>query len=539
MKIGYVPPKGAFVSIDYERHLTAAALSPRHELRTYPAEYSFAAPARRRELLREWVSGCEAFIGTLDVDVLEARREIDRCIPWAIFMMGRMPRGAVTMPDKHRYLHTHDVFLCNSTPDVVLGRKFFPNGIFRVVPFPIDETQFFPSDEETKAATRASLGLAPEHKILLYSGRITLEKNVHTILRTFRVVLNAVPNARLVLAGQDMNSSFPEFGSQPVAIKRTLTRLIDHLGLADHVVFIGQRGPADLRALYGTADVLVNMTLHHDENFGFAQVEAMACGLPVVGTTWGGLKDSITDGVTGRHAPALLTVAGMKVDWWSAANSIVHILTDDEAANAMRREACQRARDHYSVKRFGERVDEVFRECLAETARACEPLQVSEFANEFWATCLKSLDSMPPYRRGPNAQRLYQELIAPYACETNGKANGGGRAWCLAVPVSMQPDGSIAVNDPIVPRHVAVPPPLADAVRILVDRFVERPVLGDESLEDTSQAGRDALAWMHQAGLVLASCKGTIDPALVPSVLGQPAFVLQQVDHRADVVWLS
>ena len=52
----------------------------------------------------------------------------------------------------------------------------------------------------------------------------------------------------------------------------------------------------EVREFYNIADVAINLTLHHDENFGLAQVEAMACGLPVVGSLWGGLKDTIRDG---------------------------------------------------------------------------------------------------------------------------------------------------------------------------------------------------------------------------------------------------
>lgn len=46
------------------------------------------------------------------------------------------------------------------------------------------------------------------------------------------------------------------------------------------------------------ADIGINLTTLISENFGYTPVEMQACGLPVIGTDWGGLKDTIVDNVT-------------------------------------------------------------------------------------------------------------------------------------------------------------------------------------------------------------------------------------------------
>jgi glycosyltransferase involved in cell wall biosynthesis len=538
MTIAFIPPKGSDASLDRVRQTTMAALAGHHQLRTCPAEYRLASTPRRREIVEAWLAGSDILMGCPDTQVLEVRQQFDRSIPWVLFMLGRMPRGAPTMSVRARYLDTRDVLLCNCTADAAMSRMFFPNATVEVVPFAVDDTLFAPGDAVRRAATRANLGIGDDEQVLLYAGRLSLEKNVYTLLKTFRVVLNAMPEGVLIVAGDEAERPFAEFGTFSLDTGRTLKRLCAQLSLDSHRVrFIGACNPTDLRALYGAADVLVNLTVNHDENFGYAQVEAMACGLPVVGTAWGGLKDTIVDGITGVQVPTIVTAAGVKVDWWTAANAIVGLLRSGEAAR-MRGRCGESARERYSMTRYGDTLKRIVRGCAEASTRPGEPLQVSAFAGEYWAACALEADERPPYRRGARSLDLYRELIAPYASATSSHANGRHEAWVLAAALCARADGRIAINDPICPIEVDVPEPLSVAVRILSRRFAEHPVQADASVGGCGAAAREALAWMHEAGLVLPTRLGVIDPACA-STLGQPMFEIRELDHKADIVWLS
>ena len=543
MIIGFIPPKGGDVSLERVRQSTTTALTPRHELRTCPAECRLTMGTRRREIIASWLSGVDVLIGCPDTDVLQVRQELGRRMPWVLFMLGRMPRGAPLMSTRYRYLDTRDVLLCTCTADAALSRNFFPNATIEVVPFSCDERLFYPADAALRQATRSRLEIGADEKVLLYSGRLSLEKNVHTLLKTFRVVLNAIPAARLVIAGEEAERPFTEFGTYSLGTVRTLQRLADHLSLdRGRVLYVGQCTGDDLRALYGAADVLVNLTVNHDENFGYAQVEAMACGLPVVGSTWGGLKDTITEGITGVQVPTMVTAAGVKVDWWAAANAIVGLLQSADASERMRQQCRAIARERYSLARYQEALERIVRGCLEAATRSHErePLVVSTFAEEYWATCARDVDARPPYRRGSQALRLYRDLIAPYASPpTRHTPNGHHDAWMLAAPVRLQPDDRIAVNDPVCPLCVDVPPHLSAPVRALTRRFTERPVIAAATLRTSGADVLDALAWMHEAGLVLPTSLGILDPQRAPSTLGEPIFEIREIDHRTDIVWLS
>ena len=538
-------------SLAHVQNATVGVLKKRHTLQPYPGESGAASSVNPRELVKQWLASSDVVVGPVYAFLPPLLRRLrnemgDRPVPYVAFLLGCMPRGGVEHADQ--CFRTCDVLVANCEADVALARKFWPNATVRCVPLAYDDAIFYPEDETAQRAVRASLGIGPDEKIVLYAGRVTLEKNVHTLLKVFSVVLNAVPDARLVIAGSEDSIPFVEFGVMPLDIRRCLRRLMTHLGLDErHVIFAGHRTRDDLRALYSTAHVLVNLTLHHDENFGLAQVEAMACGVPIVGTTWGGLKDTVTQNVTGKQVPAVVTATGVKVDWWRAANSIVQLLTTD-ASNQQLRERCRAvARDRYSMARYGDALDEAVRDAAAAARRPSEPIRQSAFAEEFWATCIGEPQGLKLgtfgrrfYRQGPESLRLYRELITPFAGAAMDPVRPDAEcAWCLAAPLVFEEDDTLSVNDPLYPFEVPVPKHVLDDVRTLVNQFTLQPVMAHGSLEAATSAAAEAFVWMQEMGLVIRTCRGTLDTAGAGRLVGAPSFEMRQIDSDTDIVWFS
>ena len=185
MKIGLVPDETSMVSVKSVFQGIEQTLAQRHEIIRLPPEYlSFG---NQRALCDEFFLKCDVAVGRIDDRVLQAREKIDRQPPMVGFLMGEMSRGASEMAKWVRYLKSTDVLVGNCTGDVEITKRFLTNGQIRNLPFPFDESTFYPIDEQRRQAIRAELRFQPTDKILLYVGRISLEKNLHTLIRIFSV----------------------------------------------------------------------------------------------------------------------------------------------------------------------------------------------------------------------------------------------------------------------------------------------------------------------------------------------------------------
>jgi D-inositol-3-phosphate glycosyltransferase len=77
--------------------------------------------------------------------------------------------------------------------------------------------------------------------------------------------------------------------------------LAAQLDVLDQVRFAGRRQPDELHLWYAAADVAVTTPWY--EPFGLTPLEAMACGVPVIGSCVGGIAFTIADGETGYLVP--------------------------------------------------------------------------------------------------------------------------------------------------------------------------------------------------------------------------------------------
>jgi colanic acid/amylovoran biosynthesis glycosyltransferase len=83
--------------------------------------------------------------------------------------------------------------------------------------------------------------------------------------------------------------------------KNRVQYTIEDLGLNAHVQLVGKCSPAQIRSRLQAADVFLLSSL--SEGISNAALEAMACGLPVVTTDCGGMREAVTDGVEGLIVP--------------------------------------------------------------------------------------------------------------------------------------------------------------------------------------------------------------------------------------------
>lgn len=546
MKIGMLSNLPMLESLKYFFRGIDAVLAGRHETLYRPPEYLHSSKARQAEMTRELISNCDVVLGPTDEMFLETRDSVDKHTPYIWFPFGSVPRGLPDVVNYWQHFKTTDLLVVNCTSDLKIMGKFFANAQVRRLPFLFDESVFYPFDETERQALRAGLGFGPGDKVLVYAGRLTLEKNVHTLLKIFRVVQELVPEAHLVVAGQGGEDPFPEFGVFPVNMRNTLVRAIHKLGLAqERLHFVGAKNADELRGLYNVADVLINLTLLHDECFGLGQVEAMACETPVVGTNWGGLKDTIIDGESGYKISTTVTATGVKVDWWEAVCKLVSLLEGD--AGRLRRRSREHALEQFSLAPFRRIAETIISEADSFRAGTCEPLALTAFGREFWETCAPRRTDLPGYRRGPRAYELYRDLISTY---TGALADGGERltpdhTLCLATPVVVGHDGSLAVDDLIFPLSVDPPGAHRETISAVLGALKEEPVMTVGRLLGTHLSHRadalDALAWMLGAGLLLKTLpeNGHSFPRDLGPRLSAPMFSVHRLERAVDAVMLN
>ncbi|BBX08219.1 glycosyltransferase [Mycolicibacterium aichiense] len=118
----------------------------------------------------------------------------------------------------------------------------------------------------------------------------------HKGFDTIIIALRAIPQAELVIVGGADVESLADDDEV-----RRLSVLASELGVAERVVFTGAIPHDAMPEMLRSADVVLSTPW--SEGFGIVPLEAMACGIPVVASAVGGVRDTIVHDVTGSLVP--------------------------------------------------------------------------------------------------------------------------------------------------------------------------------------------------------------------------------------------
>ncbi|ORB73262.1 glycosyltransferase [Mycobacterium scrofulaceum] len=218
-----------------------------------------------------------------------------------------------------------------------------------VVPCGVDVDAFNPD------GPRAPRGERPR---IVSVGRLVPRKGFETLISA----LPRVPDTELVVVGGPARA---DFADDPEA--RELQRLAAELGVAHRVRLLGAVTRREMPALLRSADVVACTPWY--EPFGIVPLEAMACGVPVVATAVGGIRDTVVDDVTGRLVPPK--------DPARLGDAIAALLSDRDRRTAMGAAGRERARARYTwdrvaadTERIYEKLAPVRREVSAQSKRS-------------------------------------------------------------------------------------------------------------------------------------------------------------------------
>ncbi len=205
-----------------------------------------------------------------------------------------------------------------------------------VVPNGIDLRRWRRDPMGAAAARAQHAGAGP---LLVCGARLEYEKGVQTVLAAMPRLRRRFPGLRLVVAGR---------GGYDAELRARARKL----RLGTSVRFAGWLEATELRALVAAADAAVVPSIY--EPFGFAALEAMALGTPVVAAATGGLAELVVDGRTGTTFPAQ--------DEAGLAAAVGAVLVDENQARRLARSARARLRSAHDWVAVAERTTVVYNE---------------------------------------------------------------------------------------------------------------------------------------------------------------------------------
>jgi len=198
-----------------------------------------------------------------------------------------------------------------------------------VIPIGIDQGKY-----ELTPGTRKNVKLIKERygpRIVLTVGRLVYYKGLEYLIEAMSGV-----KAKLLIVGKG-------------PLMKKLTLRARELGLGEKVVFLGAVSEDELPAYYHSCDVFVLPSVEKAEAFGIVQLEAMACGKPVINT-------SLPTGVpfVSRHGETGLTVKPK--DSSALSDAINYLLENAELREKFGKNALERVKTEFSLSKMLEKI---------------------------------------------------------------------------------------------------------------------------------------------------------------------------------------
>ena len=214
--------------------------------------------------------------------------------------------------------------------------------------------------EADAAATLKRLGIDPDRPTIVFVGRITRQKGLPHLLRACEQL---PADVQVILC-----AGAPDTPEIKAEVEGLVARLREK---RTGVVWIEEMLPRpELIAVLAASDVFVCPSVY--EPLGIVNLEAMAVGLPVVGSATGGIPDVIVDGETGLLVPIeqVQDGTGTPIDparfEADLAERLTTLVTDTEAAKAMGQAARHRVEEHFAWEAIAQRTMDVYNWVLAQ-----------------------------------------------------------------------------------------------------------------------------------------------------------------------------
>jgi glycosyltransferase involved in cell wall biosynthesis len=242
-------------------------------------------------------------------------------------------------PFINRFLSMTDRILVSS-PALLEHSDFLPPYRDRCEVVPLGLNLGWTKDRGKRVARVKEIRQAHGTPLVLFVGRLVYYKGLQYLIDA----MAAIPKAKLVV-----------IGSGP--LQASLERRVQSQSLSDRVTFLPHMDSEELYSYYEACDVFVLPSTARSEAYGLVQIEAMACGKPVVSTE---IQTGTTfvnqNGKTGLTVPAQ--------DARALAHAVGTLLEDEDLRARLGQQAAERALREFTTERMVNRVYDIYRHLL-------------------------------------------------------------------------------------------------------------------------------------------------------------------------------
>lgn len=210
-----------------------------------------------------------------------------------------------------------------------------PNQEIETVHNFVDEREYYPRDGRE---LREAFGIKPEEKVLVHVSNFRKVKHVPDIIETFVKTREKIP-AKLLLIGDGPD-------------KHEAVKIAKDTAFSDDILFLGKQ--ENLAELYAMADLKLLMS--EKEAFGLVLLEAMACGVPGIGTNIGGIPEVILPDENGY-----IVELG---DTDLAAKYAIQLLSDEEKLSRFKEHAIRSVKERFHSSKIVEQYEAIYEKAV-------------------------------------------------------------------------------------------------------------------------------------------------------------------------------
>lgn len=278
-----------------------------------------------------------------ELSSLLVKTDAKKIVTWHSDIVRQKGFLSIYKPFLMKFLESADKIVVTS-PNMMKSSEILKNFNEKcvVIPLGVNPKQFELTDEVRRKSKE--LKDKYEKPIVFFMGRLVYYKGVEYLIKAMKNI-----DAYLVIGG-----------SGP--LEKSLMKLAKDEGMNERTDFIGFVPEEELAAYYHACDLFVLPSVERSEAFGIVQLEAMACGKPVVSTKLTtGVPYANLDGLTGTTVPAR--------DENALASAMRELLSNKGEREKLGKNAKKRVEEDFTTIKMNDRYYKLYCELLEMTER--------------------------------------------------------------------------------------------------------------------------------------------------------------------------